>query len=372
MQEYLQPIPLQTILGDATYKKGQYGNEIDCYATQFPQWENASIILVGVNEERGKGITQQQDDTTAIRKQLYNLYCWHTELKICDIGNIINGKKLTDTYAALQQVLSELQAANKTVIILGNSHDITTPQYQSFVINQQQIEATCIDACMDLSMESIFANDNFLLPMLTGEPNYIRHYNHVGFQSYFVHPTMMDTLNTLRFDCYRVGKVREHLAEYEPIFRNSNMVSIDVNALQHSVMPCNTLTPNGFAGDEACTLAKYAGMSTALQSIGIYNYKNANDVHQLGATQIAQMIWYFIDGRNTLLHENAITQLQYYKEYTTAFSDISITFYQNIKTKRWWMQLPNHTYTACSYNDYLLASNNEIPERWLRTQERNL
>jgi hypothetical protein len=34
-------------------------------------------------------------------------------------------------------------------------------------------------------------------------------------------------------------------------------------------------------------------------------------------------------------------------------------------------QLPDKHYIACSYKDYLLASSNEIPERWLRAQERS-
>ena len=34
------------------------------------------------------------------------------------------------------------------------------------------------------------------------------------------------------------------------------------------------------------------------------------------------------------------------------------------------MQLPDNKFIACSYQDYLLASSNEIPERWLRAQER--
>ena len=33
-------------------------------------------------------------------------------------------------------------------------------------------------------------------------------------------------------------------------------------------------------------------------------------------------------------------------------------------------QLPDKQFIACSYKDYLLASSNEIPERWLRAQER--
>ena len=38
---------------------------------------------------------------------------------------------------------------------------------------------------------------NFFMEMLTGEPNYIRHYNHVAFQSYFVHPHMLETMDKL-------------------------------------------------------------------------------------------------------------------------------------------------------------------------------
>jgi hypothetical protein len=34
------------------------------------------------------------------------------------------------------------------------------------------------------------------------------------------------------------------------------------------------------------------------------------------------------------------------------------------------MQLPNKGFIACSQRDYALASNNEMPERWLRALER--
>jgi len=34
------------------------------------------------------------------------------------------------------------------------------------------------------------------------------------------------------------------------------------------------------------------------------------------------------------------------------------------------MQLPEGTFVPCSYADYLQACNDEIPERWLREQER--
>ncbi len=52
---------------------------------------------------------------------------------------------------------------------------------------QQLIEIACIDAKMDLNMNSPIRADHFLMEMLTGEPNFIRHYDHIGFQnSWFI------------------------------------------------------------------------------------------------------------------------------------------------------------------------------------------
>ena len=35
------------------------------------------------------------------------------------------------------------------------------------------------------------------------------------------------------------------------------------------------------------------------------------------------------------------------------------------------MQMPNNKLIACSFADYKKASQNQIPERWLRVQERS-
>jgi formiminoglutamase len=32
--------------------------------------------------------------------------------------------------------------------------------------------------------------------------------------------------------------------------------------------------------------------------------------------------------------------------------------------------MPDKNFIACSFADYYAASNNDLPERWLRTQER--
>jgi hypothetical protein len=44
-----------------------------------------------------------------------------------------------------------------------------------------------------------------------------------------------------------------------------------------------------------------------------------------------------------------------------AFAEVETTFLQSKKTGRWWMQLPDSKFIACSYKDYISASSNEIP-----------
>ena len=112
------------------------------------------------------------------------------------------------------------------------------------------------------------------------------------------------------------------------------------------------------------------GLATNLGSFGIYGYRPELDVNELTAKQIAQMLWYFIDGKSRSKQEASLTDRSNFNEYHTAFAEVDTVFLQSKKTGRWWMQLPNNKMIACSYADYVHASHNEIPERWLRAQER--
>ena len=369
--DFLDPISLSQISGDEGYRDGQIGKSILVYDHEFPALEQADIILVGCPEERGARIGYGRVPAPdAIRQQYYSLYNWHPEIRLADIGNIKKGASLGDSHAALTSVLRELEALGKTTIIIGGSHDLTLAQYHAFSEDGRIIEVVCADAKIDIDIDSPARADNFLMPLLTGEPNYIRHYSHIGFQSYFVHPGMLETMDKLRFDCFRVGHVKENIEEMEPVIRNASLVSIDISVIANAYAPSNGLSPNGLNGEEACVLARYAGLSPVVSSFGIYGYFPEKDANGLTAIQIAQMIWYFIDGRYRGQREATLEEKDLFNEYHTAFAEVETTFLQSKKTGRWWMQLPDKKFIACSYRDYVTASSNEIPERWLRAQER--
>jgi len=370
LHDFLEPINKAEINDDEGYNDGQLANFISIYETNLPEISDAAIVFIGVPEVRGSGNKNDTHAPNAIRKQLYRLHYWHSDVKIADLGNIKLGATLNDSYAAIKTVLAELIRNKKTVVILGGSHDVTLAQYFAYKELEQVIEATCIDATIDLKGESPIRSENFLMEMLTSEPNLVKHYNHIGFQSYFVHPRMLQTMDKLRFDCFRVGTAKENMEEMEPVIRNTHLLSFDINAIKYSDAPSTHQSPNGFTGEEACILTRYAGMSNNVSSFGLYGYNPLLDESDLTAKQIAQMLWYFIDGKNKSKQEAAIEDRQHFNEYHCTFTEVETVFLQSKKTGRWWMQLPNKKFIACSYKDYAQASQNEIPERWLRAQER--
>ena len=89
------------------------------------------------------------------------------------------------------------------------------------------------------------------------------------------------------------------------------------------------------------------------------------------------MIWYFIEGyrqRKDELNPDVSNCMK----YTVAFEDgkNEIVFYKSNTSGRWWMGVPfkpknqktfDNYFVACSYQDYELANQGEVPERWIKT-----
>lgn len=372
LTHFLSPVHFIETKQEGAYQPMQWGTNIRCATHANFDWEDADIVIVGCGEWRGESRdADYSNGPNAIREELYKLYSWHPSVKIADIGNVLQGASVNDTRAALRMVLHELHMAGKTVIVLGGSHDLTLQQYEAFKKSEELVQASVADMLIDLDETEEITSHSFLMDMLTEQPNFINHYNHIGFQSYYAHPKMIETLDKLRFDFYRLGKVREHFEDIEPVLRNSHMFSFDINAIRYSDAPVNINgSPNGFTGDEACILTRYAGMGTKLSSFGIYGYDDADDKHGMTARLISQMIWYFIDGYLVRKSEAKLTDHDEFISFHVAFTENETIFLKSKRTNRWWMKLPNGAYAPCSYNDYLTASNDEIPERWLREQER--
>ena len=372
LRVFFEPVHFIEEQPKGSYHPLQWGANILCFTDEYFDLSLADVVLVGCGEWRGEQPDAAYDQSAnLVRRQLYGMYNWHFGINIADAGNIRQGATLEDTRAALLAVLEEIHAAGKLAIVLGGSHDLTLQQYDVFKKNEIMAVVTMADMHVDLNESEQVSSKSFLMEMLTATPNFITHYSHIAFQSYYANPRVLETLDKLRFDFFRLGKVREHVEDMEPVLRSSNMFSFDISAVKYSEAPANiTGSPNGLTGEEACSLTRYAGMSNALTSLGIYGYDSSTDTHEMTARLIAQMVWYFIDGILIRRSEAKLSDKDEFLIFNVAFTENDTVFLKSKRTNRWWMKMPDSTYVPCSYNDYLVACSNDIPERWLREQER--
>ena len=355
-----------------SYLPTQLGSQIKFITEKQTDIDELDLIILGCGDMRGQHPQAAYSNAPdIIRDELFKLHYWHSNIKIGDMGNIIEGASINDTRAALRTLLTELNLQGKKVLLIGGSHDLSIQQYEVFKIQEKIIDFTVIDMLADINETSGVRYDNYLAEALTSSPNFLRNFHLIGFQSYYVNPNIIETFDKLRFDCIRLGKMREDIEQIEPLLRSSDVASIDINCVKYSDAPANKYSsPNGMTGDEICKLTRFAGMSEKLASLGLYGYDPHSDTHHITAKLISQMIWYYIDGLHVQKQEDKLEDLSQFLEYHITFTDNDTLFYKSKKTNRWWMKLHNNTIIPCAYQDYITACNNEIPERWLREMER--
>jgi len=242
----------------------------------------------------------------------------------------------------------------------------------------QIINIVAIDSMFDIGKSEDEVNSqSYLSNIILHQPNYLFNYANIGYQTYFTDQDALRLMKSLMFDTYRLGIVRHNLEEAEPVIRNADIVSVDISSVRFSDAPGNgNATPNGFYGEEICQIVRYAGLSDKLTSIGFYEVNPKLDINGQTSHLVAQMIWYFIDGFYNRAHDFPFRNEDDYMKYRVTIKDHKeeLTFFKSKKTDRWWMEIPmqsekrikyqRHYLVPCSYQDYQMACNNDIPDRW--------
>lgn len=346
--------------------------------SRFPFLNNTKIAIVGVDENRGAekdyNVNNASDN---IRKKLYELKFHGNKVQIADIGNIVLGVTVEDTYAALTEIVISLVQAKIIPVIIGGSQDLTVAHYNAYKKIDQIINMVGVDPRFDLGLPSEpLSSVTWLGNIVMDQPNHLYNYSNIAHQTYFVGDYAVNMMDNLFFDTYRLGVVNEDTKEIEPIVRNADVLTVDLSAIRYSdaaavVKP----SPNGLNGESICQIMYYSGMSDKLEGIGIYEYVPSIDKEGMTAALIGQMIWYFIEGysnRKNDLPDSSSSQFTVYKIALRENND-EIHFLKSNVTGRWWMEVPlnktkrkldRHQLVPCSYDDYQKACRNEIPERW--------
>lgn len=374
--------PLSGFVGSGDDDSVQYADYFRVFENDFPDLDDADIIFVGVEESRRSAEKSCNKAPNAIRRELYKLFHHGTDLVLADIGNIAAGENPFDTDHALKTVVKHILKRNTLVIILGGSQELTFANYSAYEVLESSVNLAVIDSMIDLGeFREDLSPENYLSKIVLHDPSYLFNLSVLGYQTYFANPTALGLIEKLFFDAHRLGAITGDLKVCEPLMRNADILSVDMNAVADSSAP-GSGQPNGFSGSQLCQMARYAGLSDQVTSIGFYNYNPDLDRNGQTAKLIAQSMWYVIEGFSHRQREFPAVNKKNFIEYRVHMPDgrDEMIFYKSKRTDKWWMNVPysgagkgihlKHHLVPCSYADYELATTGELPDMWWRTYQK--
>jgi formiminoglutamase len=350
----------------------------------IPDLKAAKIAIVGVLEARGSKLGSGADTAPdLIRGQFYSLYAGSWFGQLVDLGNIYRGETLADTYAAVKEVARQVLQRNMPIIILGGTQDLTYACYRAYDSLEQMVNLVSVDREFDLGQHAEPINDkNYLSHIVLNQPYNLFNFANLGYQTFFVNQEESDLMERMYFEMYRLGSIKKDIREIEPVVRDADIVSIDMGAVRAAESPghANPM-PNGFDGIEACALARYSGLSDKVSTFGLFNIWPEGDSQQLSVKLAAQMMWYFVDGFFNRKGDYPFSSKKDYAKFIVLIEegDFEMIFFKSPRSNRWWIEVPGNKVSEernklipCTYDDYLRACDQSIPERWWKARQRGI
>lgn len=380
--DFLEPLNNEFLAFVNSLSTQQLGSKVVFHTkNEFPDLDKVKIALIGVLENRGSvSSNSNTGDLSIVRKELYRLFPGNWDMTIADLGDILPGNSKEDTYFALRKVAADLIKKKIIPIVIGGSQDLTYSLYRAYDELEQMVNLVAIDSKFDFGKEDEeMSNSSYLSRIIIDEPNNLFNFCNIGYQTYYNSQEEIDLIEKLFFDAYRLGEVSYNIAIAEPVFRDADIVSLDLNSVKSSDSGnFNSFAPNGFNGKEICALSRYAGISDKVSMFGVFNHDNTAQESVL----ISQIIWYFIEGYHYRSNEYPFGSRENYIKYSVLIEEETLVFYKSDRTDRWWIEIPfvsnvnnklkRNTLLPCSHEEYLAACNQELPERWWKAQRKNL
>ena len=361
----------------------QWGSHLRINTGEMPDTSTALLALIGVKESRNSQQNSGSADAVDIvRKHLYQLSVNEYGLQMIDAGDVLIGETPEETVHNLRLVMEWFLGQQIIPIIIGGSQDLTVGQYSAYEFLGQAINLVSIDERIDLEDPSYyFPARTWLGEIFDAESKFLFNYAAIAYQTHFVQPEILKTIDKLYFDAIRLGRMKENIQFAEPEVRDADLLSIDISCIKSCDAPGHAhATPNGLTSEEICQIMRYAGMSDKITSLGIYEYNPMFDNQETTGQLIAQMIWYFVDGFYNRKSDYPIVSEKDFTRYivNVGGNEYDLTFWKSNKTGRWWVEVPfivkerfeRHQLVPCSYEDYTAATNNDVPDKWLRIFEK--
>ena len=351
------------------------------FTETFPNWRAADLAIIGLDEWRGSAggpPPAGYHGANEVRQRFYQLQKGYGTLRLVDLGNLRPGLTLEDTYQRLREIVGALLEENTVPLLLGGSHDLDYGQFLAYENFDRPVSIAVVDARPDMAEPGPATppEDSHLRRLLVHEPNLVFSLAHLGHQQYLTPPEVLVALEKLHFETMSVGEVRADRRQAEPLVRSADFMSVDIAALRWQDAPGYApANPFGLGNEEATQLCWYAGHNEQLSSFGLYRYRPDHDPHRLPAAPLATMLWYFVEGFYHRTPEIGFGTCRFLTSTgVLPGNPDKLVFYKSRRADKWWMEVERlgdnvvKRVVPCTYEDYLNASQGDLPQRWIRLQ----
>ena len=317
-----------------------------------------------------------------LRKVLYGFKNSDGFDQFCDLGDYhLQDAKRSDHCKELAYILSELIILEKTCLFFCPDPEfvaeVAASAYRLVGQTRSVIEIghTIAQSTSFGEMES----SDWLSKALFGTKKEIHNYGLIGYQSNNIAHSQLEILESLGFESIRLGTLKSDILLSEPLIRQAEVLCFNSEAIQSHFLGMAHGNPNGLSGEEACSISKFAGATDNLRLFSLS--ANSWGLQKLGAHQYAQMLWYFMEGTFLRFDEKPLEDPENYQKFITPMNDNpsgAIHFYKSLRTEKWWFYLGetqndeplSRRLIPCSYSDYLMAVDGDIPLRWIQALAR--
>lgn len=299
----------------------------------FPVLSQSQLAIIGFDPDFSNGI----------RNILYNFENHFDSTQIVDLGNL----KSIDVEFAIPAI-KELIDGNLVPICLGAA---------SHIIQKLRRRIDSNDTIYHLSNR---------LPDYHSDDKY----EVLGFQRHLCAMDRIVELEEVSKCSMSLAKLRAQPTIQEAVLRDAQLVHFDGNVIKLGDNPASIeANTSGLTCAEACQSMKNIGSSHRLKLLNLTNYEIIDQRRQYASNlTMAEMIWYFLEGFSNKLNDHPNNSKSFQRfVLNTLTTDAEIVFVKNELSGRWWFvsNVEKNICHACAYEEYLSASQGELPDRLL-------
>ncbi len=366
LSEYFSPVKIEIIDYANKLDNNQLGSKLRINGREnLDSIENLDIVIFSINEYRFNSQSPKSFNANKyFRKKLYSLYSGNWDLNIYDLGDLENGNLVSDTQFALTKILDFFSKNKILVITIGGSQSLLFNMYSSLKETLQKINLVSVDNKIDFSKN----NESFLSKIIMDENNKLANFSNIGYQKHLASVPENKLLNKMYFESINLGKIKSNVAEAEPVMRDSDIVSFNINAVKSGDLNNAHQYPNGLSSYELCSLSRFSGLSSRVNIVSFFENWDLSIMNSL----LAESTWYVIDGYSTRINENPISDTNNFIYYHIELDNYKFKFYRSKLSDRWWVEFLNDELISiekdiisCTFDDYNNCKNSVIPERIL-------